>query len=69
MCGLGVGRRGKGRSLLFYIVWLKKASLIKWHLGDPKKHGNKPVEFLVKSAPSREKRQCKGPVVCLELKG
>ena len=57
------GEEERGRLLLFYVGCLGKASLIRWHWGDLRKYGSKRVGFFVKSAPGREKSQCKGPEV------
>lgn len=49
--------------MLFYIKCLGEASLVEWHLGDLRKYGSKPRDFLMISVSSREKSQCQGPEV------
>lgn len=42
--GRGKARREGGGSLLFYIGWLGKTSLVRWLLDDLKKCGSKTVD-------------------------
>lgn len=51
----GRASREGGGSLLFYIGWLGKTSLVSWLLGDLKKCGSKIVDVWVKSCCSRQR--------------
>lgn len=63
---VGCGWKEEGRGGRPSFIQVVGESLSdRWHLGDLRKYGNKPVDFLVKSAPGREKSRWKGPEVWL----